>query len=277
MDNSVFDIIGALQNGEDIKCIIYLGNSEYRFDIKSGNFNDVFKDIDIWGAEHTESIQKEQEAKKNSIDENNTITMGTYEQDADESNGKEAIEWIVLEKQGSRKLLISKYALDCQPYTIVKTNNGYKKWYNEDKYNTEDIDITWEDSSVRDWLNNEFFNEAFSQEEQKHISISTVENEQVKLTDRWNSVGGNTTEDKVFLLSYEEYMSFFNGEETCIPSVYATSRPDAGELWENNDCIWWLRSSGMTQNTAIIINRGGTISGTVSGMNYVRPAIWVNE
>ena len=43
-----------------------------------------------------------------------TITFGTYEQDNNTSNGKEAIEWTVLDKNGMSVLLISKQALDCQ-------------------------------------------------------------------------------------------------------------------------------------------------------------------
>ena len=52
------------------------------------------------------------------------VIFGAYEQDNDTSNGKEKIKWLVLDKQGSKMLVISQYALDCQPY------------------NTEDADVT---------------------------------------------------------------------------------------------------------------------------------------
>lgn len=44
------------------------------------------------------------------------IKFGKYEQDNDTSNGKEDIEWLVLAKENSNVLLISKKALDCKPY-----------------------------------------------------------------------------------------------------------------------------------------------------------------
>lgn len=44
------------------------------------------------------------------------VEFGTYEQDNDASNGKEAIEWLVLEVQNGKILIISKYGLDCRPY-----------------------------------------------------------------------------------------------------------------------------------------------------------------
>ena len=43
------------------------------------------------------------------------ILFGEYEQDNDESTGKEAIEWLVLDKQEDKMLVISRYGLDCQP------------------------------------------------------------------------------------------------------------------------------------------------------------------
>ena len=40
------------------------------------------------------------------------ITFGKYEQDNKTSNGKEDIEWIILDRQGDKVLLISRMALD---------------------------------------------------------------------------------------------------------------------------------------------------------------------
>ena len=48
-----------------------------------------------------------------------TVSFGSYEQDVDESNGKEEIKWIVLEKEADRILVISESVLDHQPYNTV--------------------------------------------------------------------------------------------------------------------------------------------------------------
>lgn len=42
-----------------------------------------------------------------------TVLLGTYEQDGQEANGREPIEWVVLDRQDNTMLLISTYALDC--------------------------------------------------------------------------------------------------------------------------------------------------------------------
>lgn len=48
----------------------------------------------------------------------NIVTYGHYEQDNDTSNGKEVIEWIVLEydEASGKSLLLSRYGLDAHAY-----------------------------------------------------------------------------------------------------------------------------------------------------------------
>ena len=50
------------------------------------------------------------------LEERDEYLFGTYEQDNDLSDGEEEIEWIVIAREESRVLLMSKYALDCMPY-----------------------------------------------------------------------------------------------------------------------------------------------------------------
>ena len=86
-----------------------------------------------------------------SIGIGDTYVFGTYEQDNDLSNGKEEIEWIVLDKEGMSLLLLSKYALVGR------------------EYHTPRMASTWETCNIRPWLNETFLNEAFSPEEQSRI------------------------------------------------------------------------------------------------------------
>ncbi|MBQ5539651.1 MAG: hypothetical protein IIU03_05350, partial [Bacteroidales bacterium] len=105
------------------------------------------------------------------------ITMGHYEQDGDLSNGAEAIEWQVLAVEDGRTLVISRYGLDAKPY------------------NEEDSSVTWETSTLRAWLNGEFYNSAFSSAEKGPIQQITVKN-----TDNstYGTKGGNDTTDRIF-------------------------------------------------------------------------------
>ena len=109
------------------------------------------------------------------------IFFGTYEQDNDLSNGKEDVEWLVLEVENKKMLLISKYALDC-------------KRFNEP---TTDLSKPWIYSDLRKWLNNDFLNTAFSDNEKVKISVTKYGR-------------NNVLQDKVFLLDVAEAERYFS-------------------------------------------------------------------
>ena len=188
------------------------------------------------------------------------ITFGRYEQDDISSNGKKTIKWIVLAKEDNRILIISKYALDCRPY------------------NNEWMDVAWGSCTLRTWLNDFFYNDAFNPTEKARIRQTKLKND-----------GGNDTEDRVFLLSISEAESYFNsnGARMCTPTDYAKKRgaPSTYEYTKGGRDIgyWWLRSP-RTQNTrfykAANVRRDGSINynGTRVDSNLlgVRPAMWIN-
>ena len=203
-------------------------------------------------------------SKKTTVEVGDIIWFGHYEQDNNMANGKEPIEWLVLDAQGSEALLLSKYGLDAQPYHKTYTN------------------ITWEKCTLRSWLNGEFINDAFSNEEQEAIMLTNVDNE--KSQGFWGIDGGNTTRDKLFLLSYAEAWKYFNSDKDrkCVPTSHAV----ANGAEQNSDfqvdgsgtCLWWLRSPGMFKNYGAYVNRigsRGTIEVSIS-FNAIRPAFWVN-
>ena len=85
-------------------------------------------------------------------------------------------------------LAVSLYSLDCIPY------------------NEEFTEVTWEDCSLRKWLNEDFYNAAFSISEKNLIPVVTLENDDHPML---HTDGGNDTEDKVFCLSLEETEKYF--------------------------------------------------------------------
>lgn len=117
------------------------------------------------------------------------IKYGKYEQDGNTSNGKEDIEWIVLKVEKNKIYVTSKYILDYQPY-----DKSAK-------------DVTWETCSLRKWLNNDFYNAAFSENEKQAIPLTTNKNPKNPVFN--DTVPLNDTKDKVFLLSVEDTMKFF--------------------------------------------------------------------
>lgn len=187
------------------------------------------------------------------------ILFGTYEQDKNKSNGKEDIEWIALDIKDGRALLITRYALDCQPY------------------NEEGMDVTWEDCTLRNWLNEDFFNAAFSAEEQELISTTTVSADKNPYYSTW---AGRDTQDEVFLLSISEANKYFSSddERQCLSTAYAITR--GAILGSSGNCAWWLRSPGYLQENAGIVNGPGHVfvmgNYVADDDNAVRPAIWVD-
>ena len=185
------------------------------------------------------------------------VHFGYYEQDNDTSNGKESITWQVLAKENNRLLVISEYALDCQPYNTACTN------------------VTWETCSLRTWLNSTFMSTAFTEEEQTEIPTVTVTAE---TNSDWDSVGGKDTQDRVFLLSISEATKYFSSESErkCKPSTYAQAH---GCNVESSFCWWWLRTSGWVQEGAADVNNSGVIlSGFFVDYNHagIRPALWID-
>ena len=201
------------------------------------------------------------------------VTFGHYPQTA-EGNDSTAIEWVVLQKEGNKALLISRYGLDAQPY-----NAEYTK------------DVTWETCTLRTWLNDTFMNKAFTAEEQKAILTTSVINNSSQGYSGWSTSGGNNTQDQIFLLSYAGANKYFgvmhndsnNTKARVKPTAYAekqgayTSSSNKAADGDNAGW-WWLRSPGFFRSRAAYVDSGGSLDNyyVSSGNGCVRPALWVN-
>lgn len=192
-----------------------------------------------------------------------TIFFGHYEQDNNQENGLEPIEWIVLERQGSKALVISKYCL-----TSMKYNNMY-------------IPTTWEVSLLRGWLNTEFSVNAFTADERSMITITTNSTPD-NLRDpnpEYHTIGGNDTKDRVFLLCGEEVEKYFPTQEE--RRAYATPYAKAAGVYVDSETSWWwTRTPGGYQHFSTIVRTNGYIQYTggylCSKNGGVRPAMWVD-
>lgn len=190
--------------------------------------------------------------------EKNTITLGVYPQNSDSE--KEAIEWIVLKEENNCCLCISKYLLDCKPYHEVSEN------------------VTWENCSLRKWLNNEFLSTVFSPEEREKIILSNVKNPK------------KDTLDYIFLLCYDEAEKYFLFEERgALTTPYARSH---GAWFVDEKCeddnkgCWWLRYCGEwdedeegEDDIMSCVNFDGYIEMAAQGVEdtdcCIRPAFWL--
>ena len=170
------------------------------------------------------------------------LAFGSYPQ-TKTGNDDTPIEWLILESDGETALLISRYALDCKPYNKNK-------------------DTTWETCTLRGWLNDEFFNKAFSADEKKSILQSNVSADK---NPKYSTNPGNATKDKVFLLSVVEANKYFKSDDArkCAPTDYAIQQgahtSDIFKVEGRWACWWWLRSPGYNSYSAAYINNGGSI------------------
>ena len=198
-------------------------------------------------------------------DAGDVIVFGKYEQDNDPSDGKEDVEWLVVAKKGDKRLVVSKYALDCLPF-----NEEYSE------------DVTWETCTLRGWLNGTFISDAFTTEEQEKIVVTKVK------ADKNPSFGtdpGKNTEDKIFLLSIPEADRYFDDDaiRVCAPTEYALSRgayTDKNGLAEGGAACWWLlRTPGDHPFLATYVNTDGSINDygyfVTNAECAVRPAMWI--
>ncbi len=194
--------------------------------------------------------------------ETETYTFGSYEQDGDTGNGKEPIEWLVLDRDGDKALLISKYALDYQSFMPF--------------YEPVTEHYTWESCSLRQWLNTTFLNSAFSADEQQWLLTTTVITSPGSLH-REN--GPITTEDRVFLLSNTEVYAYFANEAATAAeyTAYALSaNPWGGNATAPGAAEWWLRSTDGSDHPDGVHPGGGTGEGARAYEGeYVRPAVWI--
>ena len=198
----------------------------------------------------------------------NIVRFGHYEQDNNLNNGQEEIEWIVLDVQAGKSMLISRYGLDTKPY------------------NTSYINIGWERCTLRKWLNSDFLKAAFSIEEQFSILTIKVDNSFDQKYSIYSVNYGNNTQDRVFLLSdHEAFDVYFKNNEVrkCVPTQYAEAQgaytnSRTFDVDGRNTGGWWLRSQGNGFRSASYVSYFGSLS--YNSVNYdavcVRPALWIN-
>ncbi|MBR6006585.1 MAG: hypothetical protein IK064_03055, partial [Clostridia bacterium] len=205
-----------------------------------------------------------------------TVLLGTYPQGPKAAKAKNqestGIEWIVLDRDGSKLLLVSKYALNCLPYQTMKDSL---------------VADTWQASLIRTWLNKTFAPEAFDDGESRFLVNMNMDEE----------AGGKKAFlpglDKVFLLSISEAEQYFPDDEArrCAPTRYAV---DCGAYRSRaiNTCFWWLRTTVEYTDTTLegrpseTVTRAALVGSTgrivdighyMYNMNYaVRPAVWVD-
>ena len=208
---------------------------------------------------------------------NNEMTFGSYTQNG---NNKSPIEWIVIDDNGNEITLLSKYILDTVAYD-EKGESG-----------------EWADCSLRTWLNDTFYNEAFTSDEKNKIVISNNKNPDNDFYEEEIVRGGADTEDKVYILDHNEICKYFNVNKTnkksfgyeagtAVTAVAtehaknATFRGDNLFVDENGKAFFWIRTPGHYSNMASYVDTDGNITmygyTVESGIIGVRPVVKIKK
>lgn len=153
------------------------------------------------------------------------IEFGRYRKD--DTGPVIPIEWQALRKDENTIFLVAQHAV--------------AKRYFDEEYRT------WKDSEIRKWLNESFYERAFSSSEKQCIQPT-----QVDVMD-WEGTSVDWTEDRIFLLSMEEF-------RMCAPTQTEE---------------WWLRDQGICDSTAVLVRKDGSFDPYANTQTAygIRPAI----
>ena len=197
----------------------------------------------------------------------------------------EPLKWRVLDP--STGLVLSENIVDSQAYSSTiysgTGSHGYTEYWNDSNHTHYANDYAT--SSIRAWLNDDFYNTAFSSTQKESILVSEIDNkaESASLS-RFNS---ETTYDKVFLLSYNEVQNTAYGftadrENPSTRQAKGTNYAKCQGYWGT---CWNLRTAGVSSDVGCTVSSAGTGNGSIwNASRYisiiscgVRPAIKISN
>ncbi|MBQ6783559.1 MAG: InlB B-repeat-containing protein [Acholeplasmatales bacterium] len=191
------------------------------------------------------------------------------------------IEWNILKEENGKALIIANLLLDSQDYYPSSSSSSFTHIDGEEGYANN-----YELSTIRKFLNENFYNIAFNDLQKILIEKTIVDNSESSTGDDPNSYVCNNTEDKIFLLSYQEAnnIDYFANDiarqaqgsdyAKCQGLKISTDDPYAGYSF------WWLRSPyyDYAYFVSYVTPVGNTYNYIYVKENSlgVRPACWIN-
>lgn len=250
---SVFETLEGYKDSEDkiTECNAAIIEEKYNNAIvlmNEGKYKDAIVIFNSLG-DYKDAAELSRKYALLACETGDVITFGTYEQDNNLDNGAEAIEWIVLERNGNNALVISKYCIEWMPFNETFTH------------------VTWTNSTIRSWLNQTFLNEAFTNQEKTSIIASPISNPD----DPDDSNSHGTSTDNIFLLSLNEAGKYFSNDSA--RSAYGTDY--ACSKGESASWCWWLRSAGSKEYVAYVSSGEIGYYEEIDRNMGTRPVMWI--
>ena len=188
---------------------------------------------------HKKEGIKMKEEKVTTMVKGNIITFGIYE-------------WLVLEVQNDRALLLNKYVICEKPYHEKRT------------------DITWEKCSLRAFLNEEFYSSFNASDKARIIEVT---NENVKYRYEIQNKEEDT-KDLIFLLSIDDVLKYLSENLQLAKRLSHSKRYINRQQCQAN---WWTRSIDYDDNYARVMYNllDMATNYPVDCVIGVRPALWL--
>ena len=177
------------------------------------------------------------------------------------------LDWRVLDKKDGKLLVISNKTIEKRPY------HGPGRG------------IAWETCAIRHYLNNIFYKNVFTADEQNLIQDTYIINTN---NNRYDTNAGKNTIDKLFLLSTDEAKQYFDVKPLNIHPDYLNRKQWLRALYHSKkvknreENRWWLRSPGYKTDYAaytIALNPNESYTDTfgngVISEFGIRPAMWI--
>lgn len=174
------------------------------------------------------------------------------------SSAPDSITWVVLKVDGDKALLLSRDLLSARPWDATGKN------------------LTWDHSSIRQWLNHDFLHAAFSPNEIDNIVPTTLDNSDQR---RYGTPAGQNTIDRVFLLSVNEFDSLVKDTRYVTASPTSLAIQEGAYANEQGNSAWWLRSPGTNVDSPSYLSSAGELGTRAHHATEkvlgIRPALWI--
>lgn len=168
----------------------------------------------------------------------------------------EPIQWCILDPDEG--IVLSETIIDSQAYHNT-VYSEYDDYYQDSTCKNYASD--YKASSIREWLNDDFYNTAFTNEEKAEIFNSVQDN-----TSPFDTIyDGETTYDKIFLLSYDDVTNVEYGfvsyerkdaSRRACGTDYAKCQGLSTEDASDAHFFWWLRAPEEYGCSGFIANEG---------------------
>lgn len=203
-----------------------------------------YKDVELEGSKYRGVFIKHNRPNTRHDDFDVSYNKNIYEEGKTYWFIFQPIEWKILSSNSKGKLLQSIKVLDAQDYNSNKDNPNN----------------SFEESSLKEWLNNAFYNDAFSKEEQERIIAKS-------------------SEIKVKILSFDALNRYNKTIEEALayPSDYAKIQGCVTN-YKTGHASYWLRETMENPSFIYFVNNRPEIRGVESdSIEGVRLIIWLSS